>query len=301
MQPSVDLKLADLLAELYADPLNFVIFAFPWGEPGTPLADYSGPDAWQREVLREIGAAVKERGFDGVQAVKPIREAIASGHGIGKSALVAWLVCWLMSTRPNCVGTITANTFAQLQTKTWAQIQKWAKLSINAHWWVTTSGRMYHREAPEAWYCSAQTCREENSESFAGQHAASSSSFYVFDEASAVPDKIWEVAEGGLTDGEPHFYAFGNPTRSSGKFYRILWGNEGSAWFKRSIRRGSQARNRTHRAGLSPQPSEQAGARIEARHRAARGGFSRATRCLKWTARAAPRCRPCARDAPPRG
>ena len=34
----------------------------------------------------------------------------------------------------------------------------------------------------------------------AGQHAKGSTSFYLFDEASAIPDKIWEVAEGGLTD-----------------------------------------------------------------------------------------------------
>jgi hypothetical protein len=58
------------------------------------------------------------------------------------------------------------------------------------------------------------------------QHAATSSSCYIFDEASAVPDAIWEVAEGGLTDGEPHIFAFGNPTRNSGKFYRITFGNE---------------------------------------------------------------------------
>ena len=82
--------------------------------------------------------------------------------------------------------------------------------------------RMSHLDAPEAWRCDAQTSREENSEAFAGQHAADSTSFYVFDEASAIPEKIWEVAEGGLSDGEPHFYAFGNPTRNSGEFFRAF-------------------------------------------------------------------------------
>ncbi|MGH9665997.1 MAG: terminase, partial [Bryobacteraceae bacterium] len=60
-------------------------------------------------------------------------------------------------------------------------------------------------------------------------------SFYIFDEASAIPDVIWEVAEGGLTDGEPMFFAFGNPTRSSGKFYRVMFGGEGERWHRRSI------------------------------------------------------------------
>jgi hypothetical protein len=52
----------------------------------------------------------------------------------------------------------------------------------------------------------AQTCKEENAQSFAGQHAATSTSWYLFDEASAVPDSIYEVAYGGLTDGEPMMF-----------------------------------------------------------------------------------------------
>ena len=146
---------------------------------------------------------VRERGFDGVDAVSPIRMATASGHGIGKSTIVGWLVCWIMSTRPHCIGTVTANTFVQLQTKTWSAIAKWKELCITSHWFEMTGTTMYHKEAPKTWFASAQTCREENSEAFAGQHAANSTSFYIFDEASAVPDKIWEVAEGGLSDGEP--------------------------------------------------------------------------------------------------
>ena len=76
-----------------------------------------------------------------------------------------------------------------------------------------------HVDDKESWRCDAQTCREENSEAFAGQHAASATSFYIFDEASAVPDKIFEVREGGTTDGEPMVFDFGNPTRNSGRFF----------------------------------------------------------------------------------
>jgi hypothetical protein len=49
-------------------------------------------------------------------------------------------------------------------------------------------------------------------------HAASSTPWYLFDEASAIPSKIWEVAEGGKTDGEPMHFVFGNPTRNTGAF-----------------------------------------------------------------------------------
>jgi hypothetical protein len=160
---------------------------------------------------------------------------VASVHGIGKSALTAWIVLWLMSTRPDSRGTVTANTYVQLETKTWAAIQKWHKLCLTAPWFVCTTNRLYHRDSKETWFCSPATCKEENSEAFAGQHAADASSFYVFDEASAVPDKIFEVAEGGLSDGHPFIFLYGNPTRSTGKFYRVCFGNEQDGWVHKAI------------------------------------------------------------------
>ena len=117
-------NLVDEIAKYYADPLGFVLFAYPWGEPGE-LKLFTGPDDWQRELLESVGKQVKERGFDGSNPVKPLRFARSSGHGIGKSTIVAWLVNWIMSTRPNCQGTVTANTYLQLKTKTWGQIAKW--------------------------------------------------------------------------------------------------------------------------------------------------------------------------------
>jgi len=114
--------------------------------------------------------------------------------------MTGWLVNWIMSTRPHAQGTVTANTGTQLETKTWAQIAKWTKMSVTAHWFSVSMGRgsmkMVHKEHPASWFCTAQTCREENSEAFAGQHAANSTSFYINDEASAIPEKIWEVQEG---------------------------------------------------------------------------------------------------------
>ncbi len=209
------------MAGFYDDPLGFVLYAYPWGEGS--LAAFEGPDEWQRDYLSNMGKIVKARGFDGVNPVSAVQMAVASGHGIGKSALVAWLVNWIMSTRPHCKGIVTANTAPQLETKTWAEIIKWTKRSITAPWfdYTTSKGsmRLYHRDHKESWRCDAITCREENSESFAGQHAANSTPFYIFDEASAIPNAIWDVAEGGLTDGEPIWCVFGNPTRNSGRFH----------------------------------------------------------------------------------
>lgn len=207
---------------------------YPWGEKG-PLEHYDGPDVWQRDLLRDIGSEVRKRGFDGVNAVLPLRQAVSSGHGIGKSTASGWLTNWIMSTRPHSQGTVTANTFPQLQTKTWPAIVKWTKLCLTSHWFEISASKIYHKLHPDSWFVSAQTCRRENSEAFHGQHAARSSSWYLFDESSSIPDEIWDAAEGGLTDGEPMIFCFGNPTRNSGKFHRIVFGSEMGRWTQRTI------------------------------------------------------------------
>ncbi len=223
-------RLADEVGEFYADPLGFVLFAYPWGEKGSPLEHEAGPDAWQRDFLIWLGREVKARGFDGQTAVPAIRRAISSGHGIGKSTLVAWLCNWIMSTRPHAQGTVTANTYTQLDTKTWAAIKRWTALCITSHWFVVGDQRMYHKDHKDSWFCAPQSSKEENSESFAGQHAKDSTSFYMFDEDSGIPDKVHEVAEGGLTDGEPMIFLFGNCTRTTGHFQRACFGAERQRW-----------------------------------------------------------------------
>lgn len=225
-----ELELAEEVAKYYADPLGFVLAMYPWGEPGTSLAEHSGPDKWQERFLIELGEEVARNGFSGQAPVRPIRRAVSSGHGIGKSTLVSWLVGWIMSTRPHAQGTVTANTFTQLETKTWAAIKRWMSMCLTAHWFRVVDNRMYHVDHKDSWFCAPQSSKEENSEAFAGQHAADSTSFYVFDEDSAIPDKIHEVAEGGLTDGEPMIFCFGNATRSTGHFHRVCFGSDRDLW-----------------------------------------------------------------------
>lgn len=251
MSLSADELLADQLAQFYDDPLGYVMFAFPWDTEKdiqkvrlqSPYKERFGcewgPDVWACEFLDDLGAEIRKRGFDGINAVPPIRFATASGHGIGKSTIVAWLVKFILDTRPRSVGTVTANTAEQLKTKTWAEVGKWHYLSITKDWFEYSSGRgsmsLVYRDRKIKWRCDAQTCREENSEAFAGQHAASSTSFYIFDEASNIPDKIFEVREGGLTDGEPMVFDFGNPTRNSGMFYENCVGQFEHRYKVRSI------------------------------------------------------------------
>lgn len=240
-----DLELAEEISRFYADPLGFVMFAYPWGEPGGPLEKETGPDDNQKEFLNSLGEEIrtgKRAGienatsiFDGTNPVLPILMAETSGHGTGKSAMGAWLTDFVLSTRPHSVGTVTAGTFKQLDERTWAAIQYWTKLCITAHWFDIQASGIYHKKFPDTWKAQCQTSKEENAQSFAGQHARTSTSWYLFDEASEVPDKVFETAYGGLTDGEPMFFAWGQMVRNTGEFYRVCFGDKARRWNHRRV------------------------------------------------------------------
>ncbi len=214
------------------DPLGFVLYAFPWGEPGE-LADKTGPDAWQRDILESIGKSL-DKSFDAV------RTAVASGHGIGKSALVSWLVLWALATKSDTKVVVTANTEKQLQTKTWPEIAKWHRLSIISHWFKFTATALFSTEAQhdKTWRADAVPWSEQNTEAFAGLHNQGKRLLLVMDEASAIADPVWDVAEGAMTDEQTEIIwtAFGNPTKPTGRFRECFAGGRfAHRWEHRQI------------------------------------------------------------------
>lgn len=231
---SPQVLLAEEISKYYADPLGFVLMAYPWGEPG-PLENETGPDENQAEFLNALGAEVKQRRFDGKTPVMPIKINEASGHGTGKSAMGAWITNWIMSTRPFSMGTVTAGTYQQLESRTWAAIRRWTKLCITSHWFDVQAGGIYHKSYPSEWKAVIQSCKEENAQAFAGQHAKNSTSWYLLDEASEVPDAVYEVGYGGMTDGEPMMFAWGQPVKNTGEFYRICFGDLAERWNTRRV------------------------------------------------------------------
>jgi hypothetical protein len=230
----IDTQIADFAASCYDDPLRWVTGAYPWGEPG-PLEGEPGPDDNQIEFLTALGADVRARRFDGSTPVMPIKMAETSGHGVGKSATLAWLVGWILSTRPHCDLTVTAGGYAQLEARTWPAIQFWTQLALTAPWFDIMERGIYAKAYPSTWKVQMQSCKEQNAQAFAGQHARRSTSGYFFDEASLVPDKVWEVAYNGMTDGEPMMFAFGQMTRNTGEFYRVCFGNLAARWNHRRV------------------------------------------------------------------
>lgn len=227
-------ELAVLLDSFEHDPLGFVETMFQWG-----VGELEGQkiEDWQRAFLDRLGKKLRsgrvKQGDVWRYVAGAIRRAIASGHGIGKSALVSWLILWALATKEDTMGVVTANTAGQLAAKTWAQLGKWHRMFLGAHLFTYTATAIYSADPKheKTWRVDAIPWTEHKSEAFAGLHNKGKRIIVIFDEASAISDKISEVTEGALTDDntEIMWFKFGNPTRNTGNFadcftkHRHLW------------------------------------------------------------------------------
>lgn len=231
----------DLMTRLWSpqirdNPLAFVMLCFPWGEKGTPLERFSGPRKWQMDVLRSVAAHVeKNKGAVNEEAFEILRDATSSGRGIGKSALVSWLVMWMLSTRIGSSTIVSANSETQLRSITWAEITKWLAMAINSHWfeisatrvmpakWLTELVERDLRKGTRYWGAEGRLWTQENPDAYAGVHNYDGV-MLIFDEASGIPDPIWDVSKGFFTELTPNrfHFAFSNPRRNSGYFYEVF-------------------------------------------------------------------------------
>lgn len=224
-------ELVELAAQCAADPLRWAQMAYDWGVG--ELADYQGPRAWQAQVLDDIG-----QHLSGPRRFEPLQIAVASGHGIGKSALIGMIENWGLSTCADTRIVTTANTDTQLRTKTAPEVGKWTRMSLTSSWFdvQSTSISSLDPEHAKAWRADFVPWSETNTEAFAGLHNAGKRIILIFDEASAIADKVWEVAEGAMTDEgtEIIWIAFGNPTRNTGRF-RECFRRYKHRWINRQI------------------------------------------------------------------
>jgi hypothetical protein len=227
-------ELLNWLAEVRDDPLAFTLGAYPWGVPGTPLENEIGPDEWSRELFALIKAGL-------INWNQAIQIATASGHGIGKSATVSWIILWAFCTFPDCRGVVTANTEPQLKTKTWAELGKWFNLCWFAREHFHLEATALFSKDPErkfTWRIDIMPWSEKNPAAFAGLHNKGKRIILIFDEASEIADLIWETAEGALTDADTQilWLVFGNPTRSIGRFRECFaGGSHAEFWHHRQI------------------------------------------------------------------
>src|SRR5258708_3846958 len=194
----MDPKLISWLASVKDDPLAFVLGAFPWSEEGA-LVKFDGPLVWQREILEKIRLGL-------LSTSEAIQLATASGHGIGKSALVAMITLGAFMPSPDTLGAVTANTEPQLKTKTWAVRGKWSTLCWFAkdHFPLTATALLSRDPSRErTWRIDMIPWSEKNPQAFPGMHNKAKRLLLIMDEASAIHDLIWEPAEAPLTAHEP--------------------------------------------------------------------------------------------------
>lgn len=225
-----ELELAQDIGSYSLDPVGYMQYAFPWGSDSLPQA---GPRTWQNEINQAIGDHLQNP----ATRFQPLMIAIASGHGIGKSAEIGMLLNWGMSTCEDCKVIVTAGTGTQLSTKTVPEVQKWFRLAINAHWWdiSATSIRVKDPNHQANWRTDFITWNIQKPEAFAGMHNIRKRIIIVIDEASSIERIIFEVIEGALTDEDTEIIvvAFGNPTRNTGSFYDAI--TQANRWIKRQI------------------------------------------------------------------
>ena len=143
------------------------------------------------------------------------------------------VIGWALSTCEDTRIVVTANTDTQLRTKTWPEVAKWFRNSVNADWFDVTATAITVKDKghERLWRADSIPWSVNNTEAFAGLHNEGKRLVVIYDEASGIDDRIWEVTEGALTDENTEiiWIAFGNPTQNTGRF-RECFGRYKHRW-----------------------------------------------------------------------
>lgn len=178
------------------------------------------PDPWQCEFLGAIAAGRR-------------RISVRSGHGVGKSSAASWAMLWFLLTRYPVKVVVTAPTSAQLYDALFAELKRWIKELPPA---LSTllepkQERVELKPSPTEAFISARTSRAEQPEALQGIH--SEHVMLVADEASGVPEAVFEAAAGSMSGHSAVTILLGNPVRSSGYFYDTHNRLRGEWWTQR--------------------------------------------------------------------
>lgn len=212
---TLDMALAEDIAQMYADPLAYVRYSFDWDRGD--LTGWDGPDEWQTEFLVKLGNAVQNRAPGDA-----VNMAVKAGRGCGKTAVIAWIILWLMSTRKDFAGVVTANTGDQLDSKTFRELALWWQRAINKHWFQWTATRFYQVDYKTTWGVDALKWSEHRADAFGGLHNNGRGQAIIIDEGSGVADSIYDVSDATMTDPDSFQFVFANPMQKRGRFYELF-------------------------------------------------------------------------------
>lgn len=164
------------------------------------------PDKWQIEFLKAIARGDR-------------KISVRSGHGVGKSTASSWAMLWYFMTRSPVKVVVTAPTSSQLYDAMFAELKRWINtMPVPLQGLLTVKQeRIEFNAAPTEMFISARTSRAEQPEALQGIH--SENVMLVADEASGVPEQVFEAAAGSMSGHNAVTLLLGNPVRSSGFFY----------------------------------------------------------------------------------
>lgn len=164
------------------------------------------PDTWQMLFLEAVARGDR-------------KISVRSGHGVGKSTASSWAMLWFFLTRSPVKIVVTAPTSAQLFDAMFAELKRWiGELPELLNQMIEVKqDRIVFKSAPDEMFISARTSRAEQPEALQGIH--SEHVMLVADEASGVPESVFEAAAGSMSGHSAVTLLLGNPTRSSGFFF----------------------------------------------------------------------------------
>jgi hypothetical protein len=200
-----------------------LIQAISWWRthPVDAIKDWFGitPEDYQCEILESL--------FGTDRTVN--RVAVKSGHGVGKTSTESWAMWIYLITRANSRVVATAPTQSQLKDILWPEAAKWhgrMPPELAAQWDISET-HIRAKDSPKTWFATARTSNKpENLQGFHGDNI-----LVLVDEASGVPQNVFEVIEGILTGAdeaglEAKLLMAGNPTQTSGEFYNAFFKNK---------------------------------------------------------------------------
>ena len=148
--------------------------------------------------------------------------AIRAAHDQGKTALLAWIAWYFMTTHMPCKIPVAANTQDQLRDVTWSELMKWGRLLPPALLDQFDIGleRIALKAMPEDSFMVARTASKANPEALQGVH--SENLLFLLEEASGMEDIIFEIASGAMSSKGARALMIGNPNKPTGYFSRAF-------------------------------------------------------------------------------